>query len=147
MILEFVVGYYANSMALAAEGWHMSTHVFAIGLTWLAYFFSRKYGASDRHSFSKDKVLSLSGFASAIILQIIALIMAIESIQRLTNPEPVKFSEAIIVAVIGLIVNAVSAQVLHQGNEHHDYNIRAAYLHVLADGLTSLTAIIALGVG
>ncbi|QEM06113.1 cation diffusion facilitator family transporter [Mucilaginibacter rubeus] len=147
MLLEIGVGYYANSMALTAEGWHMSTHVFAIGLTWLAYLFSRRYGQSGRHSFQQDKVLSLSGFTSAIVLQIIAIIMAIESIDRLIHPVPVKFSEAIIVAVIGLIVNAISARMLHQGNGHHDDNIRAAYIHVLADGLTSLTAIVTLGFG
>ncbi|MDB5088524.1 MAG: nitroreductase [Mucilaginibacter sp.] len=147
MLLEIGVGYYANSMALTAEGWHMSTHVFAIGLTWLAYLFSRKYGKSGKYTFQQEKVLSLSGFTSAIILQIIAIIMAIESIDRLIHPIPVKFSEAIIVAVIGLIVNAISAKMLHHGHDHHDDNIRAAYLHVLADGLTSLTAIVALSIG
>ncbi|MGF7079620.1 cation diffusion facilitator family transporter [Mucilaginibacter sp. UYCu711] len=147
MLLEIVVGYYTNSMALTAEGWHMSTHVFAIGLTWLAYLFTRKYSTSGKYKFQKEKVLSLSGFTSAIVLQIIAIIMAIESIQRLIHPIPVKFSEAIIVAVIGLVVNAISAKMLHSGDEHHDDNIRAAYIHVLADGLTSLTAIIALSIG
>jgi cation diffusion facilitator family transporter len=147
MVMEIIVGYYTNSMALTAEGWHMSTHVFAIGLTWLAYLFTRKYAQSGKYSFQKEKVLSLSGFTSAIVLQIIAVVMTIESIQRLIHPIPVKFSEAIIVAVIGLIVNAVSAKMLHHGHDHHDDNIRAAYLHVLADGLTSLTAIIALSIG
>jgi cation diffusion facilitator family transporter len=148
MILEIVFGYYANSMALTAEGWHMSTHVFAIGLTWLAYFIARKYSTSERISFQKDKLLSLSGFTSAIVLQIIAVIMAVESVRRLIHPLPIKFSEAIMVAVIGLIVNSISAKLLHhEYHGHSDHNIRAAYLHVLADGLTSLTAIIALSLG
>jgi cation diffusion facilitator family transporter len=147
MILEIVIGYYSNSMALTAEGWHMSTHVFAIGLTWCAYFFTRKYGSSQKISFQSDRLLSLSGFTSAIVLQIIAIIMAIESVQRIIHPLPIKFGEAIVVAIIGLIVNAISALLLKHDHDHQDDNIRAAYLHVLADGLTSLTAIIALTIG
>ncbi|MDN5288478.1 MAG: nitroreductase [Mucilaginibacter sp.] len=147
MILEIGVGYYSRSMALTTEGWHMSTHVFAIGLTWLAYLFTRKHAGSGKYTFQKENVLSLSGFASAIVLQLIAVIMAIESIGRLIHPTSVKFSEAIIVAVIGLVVNAICAKMLHHGHDHHDDNIRAAYLHVLADGLTSFTAIIALCIG
>ncbi len=147
MILEVTFGYYSNSMALTAEGWHMSTHVFAIGLSWIAYVVIRKYADSERLAFGKDKVLALSGFTSAIILLVIAVIMAVESIERLINPLPIRFSEAIIVACIGLVVNALSAVVLHHGHEESDHNIRAAYLHVLADGLTSVTAIIALTLG
>jgi len=147
MTLEIVIGYYSNSMALTAEGWHMSTHVFAIGLTWAAYFFTRKYGTSQKISFQSDRLLSLSGFTSAIVLQIIAVIMAIESVGRLIHPLPIKFGEAIIVAVIGLIVNTISAVLLKHDHDHQDDNIRAAYLHVLADGITSLTAIIALTIG
>ena len=147
MILEIVFGYYANSMALTAEGWHMSTHVFAIGLTWLAYYFARKYAQHEHISFHKEKLLSLGGFTSAIVLQVIAIVMAFESIERLIHPLPIKFTEAIFVAVIGLIVNAISAKLLHHDHDHGDHNIRAAYIHVLADGLTSLTAIIALSIG
>jgi cation diffusion facilitator family transporter len=147
MILEITIGYYSNSMALTAEGWHMSTHVFAIGLTWAAYFFTRKYGQSQKISFQSDLLLSLSGFTSAIVLQIIAIIMAIESIGRLIHPLPIKFGEAIVVAIIGLVVNAISALLLKHDHDHQDHNIRAAYIHVLADGLTSLTAIIALTIG
>ena len=147
MLLEIVIGYYSNSMALTAEGWHMSTHVFAIGLTWAAYFFTRKYGSSQKISFQSDRLLSLSGFTSAIVLQIIAVIMALESVDRLIHPLPIKFGEAIIVAVIGLMVNTISALLLKHDHDHQDDNIRAAYLHVLADGLTSLTAIIALSIG
>lgn len=147
MVLEITIGYYSNSMALTAEGWHMSTHVFAIGLTWAAYFFTRKYGQLQKISFQSDRLLSLSGFTSAIVLQIIAIIMAIESIGRLIHPLPIKFGEAIVVAVIGLIVNGISAMLLKHDHDQQDHNIRAAYIHVLADGLTSLTAIIALTVG
>jgi len=147
MILEITIGYYSNSMALTAEGWHMSTHVFAIGLTWAAYFFSRKYSASQKIAFQGDRLLSLSGFTSAIVLQIIAIIMALESVSRLIHPLPIKFGEAIVVAIAGLIVNGISALLLHHDHDHHDHNIRAAYLHVLADGLTSMTAIIALTIG
>jgi cation diffusion facilitator family transporter len=147
MLLEIAIGYYSNSMALTAEGWHMSTHVFAIGLTWAAYFFTRKYGQSQKIAFHSDRLLSLSGFTSAIVLQIIAIIMAIESIERIAHPLPIKFGEAIVVAVIGMVVNGISALLLHHDHDHHDHNIRAAYLHVLADGLTSMTAIIALTIG
>jgi cation diffusion facilitator family transporter len=147
MILEIGYGQYSNSMALTAEGWHMSTHVFAIGLTWLAYFFSRRYAEHERISFGKQKLFALSGFTSAIVLQIIAVLMIIESIERLVHPLDIKFSEAISVAVIGLVVNAISAKLLHHDHEHTDHNIRAAYIHVLADMLTSLAAIIALSAG
>jgi len=147
MILEITIGYYSNSMALTAEGWHMSTHVFAIGLTWSAYFFTRKYSQSQKIFFQSDRLLSLSGFTSAIVLQIIAVIMVLESAGRLIHPVPIKFGEAIAVAIAGLIVNAVSALLLHHDHDSHDHNIKAAYIHVLADGLTSLTAIIALTVG
>src|SRR5689334_15855501 len=94
MALEVGIGYYANSMALTAEGWHMSTHVFAIGLTWLAYFFTRKYAAHDKISFRKEKVLALSGFTSAIVLQVIAVTVVMESVDRLLHPLPIRFTEA-----------------------------------------------------
>lgn len=144
MIVEITIGYYSNSMALTAEGWHMASHVFAIGLTWVAYILVRKYAQSTHLSFHKDKLLALAGFTSAIILLIIAIIMIIESITRLITPEAIKFSEAITVAIIGLVVNGISASFLHHEHEHTDHNIRAAYIHVLADGLTSITAILAL---
>jgi len=147
MILEVTFGYYSNSMALTAEGWHMSTHVLAIGLSWLAYVVIRKFADSERLSFHNEKVLALSGFTSAIALLVVAIVMAIESIERLIDPLPIRFSEAIVVACIGLVVNAISAVVLHHDSSESDHNIRAAYLHVLADGLTSITAIIALTLG
>jgi len=131
-------------MALLADGFHMSTHAFALGLSWLAYYLSRKYSDHAKFSFSGGKILALSGYTSAIILVIIAVLMAVEAVNRLLNPLTIKFGEAIFVAVIGLIVNAVSAVLLHHDEHHSDHNIKAAYLHVLADGLTSVTAIIAL---
>ena len=147
MILEIAIGFYSNSMALQAEGWHMSSHVFSIGLTWLTYIFIRRHSSSQSISFHKDKLLAISGFTSAIVLQIIAVIMVIESVSRLYNPLPIKFNEAIAVAIIGLVVNGISATLLHHKDEHSDHNIRAAYLHVLADGLTSITALLALFAG
>jgi len=147
MVVEIFYGYWTGSMALLADGWHMASHVFALGLTWIAYFVARKYSETENYSFSKTKVLALSGFSSSVVLQIVAIIMAVESFHRLLNPVEILFSQAIVVAVIGLVVNGISAVFLHHGHEHHDHNIRSAYLHVLADGLTSLTAIVALVIG
>jgi len=147
MVVEIGFGYYTNSMALLADGFHMSSHAFALGLTWIAYVAARRYSNSERITFSKDKLLALSGFTSAIILQVVAIIMAFEAVKRLIHPLHIFFGEAIFVAAIGLVVNIVSAFFLHHDHEHSDHNIRAAYLHVLADGLTSVTAIIALVAG
>jgi cation diffusion facilitator family transporter len=147
MVVEIVAGYLTNSMALLADGYHMASHVFALGLSWLAYILARKYSQTDKISFRKEKLLALSGFTSAIGLQIVAIVMGIQSFDRLFNPVKIMFKEAIFVAIIGLIVNVVSAFALHHKKEHSDHNIRSAYLHVLADGLTSITAIIALTVG
>jgi cation diffusion facilitator family transporter len=144
MVAEIGFGFYTNSMALLADGFHMSTHAFALGLAWLAYVMSRKYSNHTKFSFSGDKLLSLSGYSSALFLLVIAVLMAAESVNRLLNPLVIKFGEAIFVASIGLAVNVLSAVILHHEEHHADHNIRAAYLHVLADGLTSLTAIIAL---
>jgi cation diffusion facilitator family transporter len=147
MVVEIFFGYWTNSMALLADGYHMSSHAFALGLSWIAYVFARKYAQTEKISFKKEKLLALSGFTSAIVLLVVAIVMVIESVGRFIHPLPIKFSEAIFVAVIGLIVNVLSALVLHHKKEHSDHNIRSAYLHVIADGLTSVTAIIALNVG
>jgi len=147
MVAEIICGYWTNSMALLADGYHMASHVFALGLAWIAYVVSRKYSQAEHFSFSKKKLLALSGFTSAVVLQLIAVIMAIQAFDRLLHPLTIKFGEAIIVAVIGLAVNGLSAFFLHHEHEHHDHNMRSAYLHVLADGLTSVTAIIALTAG
>ncbi len=147
MVVEIISGYLTNSMALLADGYHMSSHAFALGLSWIAYIVSRKYANTGKISFRKEKLLALAGFTSAIILQIVAVVMGFQSIERLLNPVKILFNEAILIAVIGLIVNVISAYALHHKKEHSDHNIRSAYLHVLADGLTSVTAIIALSVG
>lgn len=147
MTVEIIFGYWTHSMALLADGWHMASHVFALGLTWIAYVVSRRLEGNGLFSFSKKKLLALSGFTSAVVLQIIAVLMAVESVSRFMHPLAIKFNEAICVAVIGLAVNGLSAFFLHHNYEHHDHNIRSAYLHVLADGLTSISAIIALFAG
>jgi len=144
MLLEIAGGWYTRSMALIAEGWHMGTHVFAIGLTFLAYRITRKYLNSKTVSFNQEKLLSLAGFSNAIVLQIIALTVLYESIDRIIHPINIEFNEAIIVAIIGLIVNSISAKILHHDHDHSDFNIRAAYMHVLADIFTSITALCAL---
>ena len=146
MLVEIGFGYWTRSMALLADGWHMGSHVLALGLTWAAYYFSRKYSNSDKITFNKERALALAGFSSAIILQVMAIIMAVESLHRLLNPAEIRFSEAIIVAILGLLINAASAVILHKGH-NDDHNIRSAYLHVLADAFTSITAIAALVIG
>jgi len=147
MAVEIFFGYWSNSMALLADGYHMASHAFALGLSWLAYFFARKYSQTEKYSFKKEKLLALSGFTSAIALQVVAIMMVVQSVGRFIHPLSIRFSEAILVAVIGLVVNVISAIMLHHKKEHSDHNIRSAYLHVLADGLTSLTAIVALTIG
>lgn len=147
MVTEIFFGYWTQSMALLADGYHMASHVLALGLSWLAYYFSRKYASSDKYTFNKKKLLSFSGFTSAILLLIVAITMAFESFLRLITPMEINFKDAIYVAIIGLIVNIICAFILHHKHEHSDYNIRSAYLHVLADALTSIMAIIALTLG
>ncbi len=147
MMLEIFFGYWTKSMALLADGYHMASHVFALGLSWIAYIVARKLSKNAKLSVNRNKLLALSGFTSALVLQIVAIVMLIESVDRFFHPLAIKFGEAIFVAFIGLIVNGLSAVLLHQKFEHHDHNIRSAYFHVLADGLTSLTAIIALAAG
>lgn len=159
MIVEIAAGVAFNSMALLADGWHMSTHVAAFLITALAYYFCRRHCADPRYSFGTGKMGVLGGFASAIVLSVIALLMAGESMHRFFAPLPIHFNEAIGVASIGLVVNLVCALLLkdnhhhhhhgheHGAHEHHDLNLRAAYVHVLADAMTSVTAIVALLAG
>ncbi|HEY5891984.1 MAG TPA: CDF family Co(II)/Ni(II) efflux transporter DmeF [Chthoniobacterales bacterium] len=162
MVVEIVAGIAFNSMALLADGWHMSTHVAAFLITALAYYFSRRHATDPRFSFGTGKMGVLGGFASAVILAIIALLMAGESAHRVFDPRPIQFNEAIVIACIGLLVNLTCALLLkdhhhHHGHghghshddhhHHHDLNRHAAYLHVLADALTSVTAIVALLAG
>ena len=158
MIIEITAGYIYGSMALLADGWHMGTHAAALGITAFAYYFARKNAKNPNYSFGTGKVGVLGGFGSAVVLAVIAVLMGVESVGRLFSPVTIRFNEAIAVAVIGLAVNIISAYLLrgqHQHshdhgaghNHHHDHNLRAAYLHVLADALTSLLAIAALITG
>lgn len=163
MIIEIIGGSVFNSMALLADGWHMSTHVAAFLITALAYSLSRRYRNNPQYSFGTGKIGVLGGFASAVVLFGVAFLMALESIERFFSPVAIQFNEAIGIAVLGLIVNLVCAFLFQGGHEHHhhhghdhhhhhhghdhDLNLRAAYLHVLADAFTSVTAIVALSFG
>ncbi|APX08263.1 cation transporter [Vibrio campbellii] len=162
MVVEIAAGTMFGSMALLADGWHMGTHAAAFCITLFAYRYAKQNAHNDRFSFGTGKVSVLGGFTSAIALGIVALMMMVESIHRLFNPESIQFNEAIMVAVIGLVVNLASMLLLqdhhHHGHDHHDHhehdhehhhdhNLTAAYFHVLADTLTSLLAIVALIVG
>jgi cation diffusion facilitator family transporter len=160
MVIELVVGMFTNSMALTADGWHMATHAGALGLTLVGYWYARSRDGDARFNFGTGKVFSLTAFASAIVLGIVALEMMVESGSRMWTPLDIDFSQALPVAVIGLLVNLVCAVILQGGEGNHshghshghdhggrDENLRAAYLHVLADALTSLLAIFALVAG
>lgn len=156
MVVEIIAGSAYGSMALLADGWHMSTHVAAFLIAIFAYRYARKHADNPAYSFGTGKVNVLGGFASAIALAIVALVMLVESLHRIIDPQTIHFNEAIIVAAIGLLINVASAFLLkddhHHGHSHHhddhhhhhDHNLRAAYLHVLADAMTSVLAIIAL---
>jgi len=160
MVGEIVAGTLFGSMALLADGWHMATHAAALGIAALAYLFARRQARNTHFTFGTGKFGDLAAFASAIILGIIAIQIAFESMQRLFSPVPIAYSEAIAVAVLGLAVNLVSAWLLrdehhdhhhdhghshdHSHHHHRDNNLRAAYVHVLADAATSLLAIAAL---
>jgi len=152
MIAEIYAGSVFGSMALLADGWHMASHASALGITALAYWYSRRHAENPRYSFGTWKVGVLGGYSSAITLAVIAILIAWESGSRFFRPVEIRFNEAILVACLGLVVNLVSAWMLrgHEHGEHdhhHDHNLRAAYLHVLADALTSLTAIGGLAAG
>ncbi len=144
MLVEIYFGWLTNSMALLADGIHMGSHVLAIGLSWLAYVFVRKLDKSKNNSLQSKKILSLSGYTSGILLLVFACFILIEAGKRFFIPKEIVYKDAILVAIIGLVVNIASAFLLHHKHEHADHNIRAAYLHVIADALTSLTAIIGL---
>lgn len=153
MVVEISTGLISGSMALLADGLHMASHTAALGITVFAYVISRRLAFDRRFAFGVGKINSLAGFASAVMLLGFALVMIIESTDRLINPLEIAFDQALIVAALGLVVNGVSAWVLiSTPHEHthaggHDHNLRAAYLHVLADALTSLLAIVALLAG
>jgi cation diffusion facilitator family transporter len=144
MIVEIIFGLTTKSMALLADGIHMGSHVLAIGLSWVAYVVVRKVSNNDKFKGNSEKILSLSGYTSGIMLLLFALVIIIEAIQRFLNPVDIVYREAILVASVGLVVNVISAFLLHHDHAHSDHNIRAAYLHVIADALTSLSAILGL---
>lgn len=158
MVIEVIAGTVFGSMALLADGWHMGTHAAALGVTAFAYVYARRHATDPRYTFGTGKVGALGGFASAMGLAVIALLVLGESARRLAQPAAIHYDEAIAVAVVGLVVNLLCAWLLrdephehasdaHAHEHHHDHNLRAAYLHVLADALTSLLAIVALSAG
>ncbi|HGY9632274.1 TPA: CDF family Co(II)/Ni(II) efflux transporter DmeF, partial [Pseudomonas putida] len=162
MVGEISAGYITGSMALLADGFHMATHAGALGIAAAAYAFARKHSENSAYSFGTGKVGDLGGFASALILGLISLGIGVESVMRLFEPTQVQFGMATLIAVIGLIVNIVSALLLaggahdhghghshdHHGHSHgEDNNLRSAYVHVLADAVTSVLAIVALLAG
>jgi len=147
MVVEIIAGSLYGSMALLADGWHMGTHVAAFMITIFAYRYARKHANNPEYAFGTGKVNVLGGFASAIALAVVALVMLAESLHRIIDPQLILFNEAIAIATIGLFINVISAFLLkggHRHAHHHDHNLRSAYLHVLADATTSLLAIIAL---
>lgn len=161
MVVEIIAGLAFGSMALLADGLHMASHATALGITVLAYVCARRWAADTRFAFGTGKINSLAGFGSAVLLGGFAVVMATESTERLFNPVDIAFDQALIVAVVGLLVNGGSAWLLattphahghshghsHGHGDHHhrhDHNLRAAYFHVLADALTSVLAIVAL---
>lgn len=151
MIVEIIAGSWYNSMALLADGWHMSSHAVAIGLSAMAYATARKYATDRRFAFGTWKIEVLGGFASAIFLLGVAIVMITGSVERILSPQSIHYQEAIAVAVLGLIVNFVCALILgkahhhdHSDEHHHDLNLKSAYIHVIADAATSVLAIVAL---
>ena len=166
MVGEISAGYLTGSMALLADGFHMATHAGALGIAAAAYAYARRHAHSPRYSFGTGKVGDLGGFASALILGMVSLGIGIESLMRLLQPTPVDFGTATLIAIVGLVVNIVSALLLGHGHSHehehehddhhhdhdhahhgHDNNLKSAYVHVLADALTSVLAIAALLAG
>ena len=170
MVVEIAAGWWFNSMALLADGWHMSSHALAIGLSAFAYSAARKYAKDPRFAFGTWKIEVLAGYTSAVFLLGIAALMAVSSVERIFAPEPIHYREAIVIAVIGLVVNVVCALILghahhdhghghhHHGHHghghehghghgHHDLNLKSAYIHVIADAATSVLAIGALAGG
>ena len=155
MIVEIAAGIAFGSMALLADGLHMGSHAVALSINAFAYVYARRHAHNERYSFGTGKVNTLGGYTGAILLAVFATMMAFESITRLIEPVEIAFNQAIFVAVVGLIVNGASVLILgmdHDHNHdhhhhHHDHNLKSAYLHVLADALTSLLAIFALLIG
>ena len=162
MVVEITGGWWFNSMALLADGWHMSSHALALGLSAFAYGAARRYAHDPRFAFGTWKIEILAGYTSAILLACVAVLMIAGSIERLLSPQTIHYQEAIVVASVGLVVNIVCAYILgdahhhnhsrdhehgHDHDHHHDLNLKSAYLHVVADAATSVLAIIALAGG
>jgi cation diffusion facilitator family transporter len=177
MVAEIVGGSLFGSMALTADGWHMSTHAAALGVAGWAYLYARRHAHDPRYAFGTGKVGELAGFTSAVVLAIVAILIAYESVLRLLHPVAIAYGQAMAIAAVGLVVNVVSAWLLSDSHDHHhhghghahhehdhhdhdhdhahdddqhhhrDLNLRAAYMHVLADAATSVLAIASLGVG
>ena len=162
MLLEVIGGWIYNSMALLADGWHMSSHMLALGLAYFAYRSARHYAEDSRFSFGTWKIEILAGYSSAILLMVVAILMAFQSIERLINPIDIHYNQAIPIAILGLVINLICAWLLHDDHHHHhhhhhhheneqqhehhhhDLNQKAAFMHVVADAVTSVFAIIAL---
>ena len=156
MVAEIVGGWIYNSMALLADGWHMSSHALALGLSLLAYIAARRFSHDSRFSFGTWKIEVLGGYTSAICLVLVAGTMLFQSVERLITPAPIHYRQAIAIAAVGLLVNLVCAWLLKDGHSHHDghdehldhhhhdLNLRSAYFHVVADAATSVLAILAL---
>lgn len=162
MVVEIIGGYMYNSMALLADGWHMSSHALALGLSLLAYVFARRFAHDSRFAFGTWKIEVLGAYTSAILLIFVAASMLYQSVDRLLSPTPIHYDQAIMIAVVGLLVNLACAWLLkggHGGHHHHghdhahehehhqDLNLRSAYIHVVADTATSVLAIVALIAG
>ncbi|MGO4502949.1 MULTISPECIES: CDF family Co(II)/Ni(II) efflux transporter DmeF [unclassified Dyella] len=159
MVVEIVGGYWLNSMALLADGWHMSSHALALGVSAGAYVLARRLATDSRFAFGTWKIEVLGGYSSALLLGVVAVLMLVQSIEHLVNPAPIHYNQAIPIAVVGLFVNLLCAWLLKDGHHHdhdhdhghghahdhhHDINLRSAYLHVIADAATSVLAILAL---
>ncbi|MBU6466327.1 MAG: CDF family Co(II)/Ni(II) efflux transporter DmeF [Burkholderiales bacterium] len=158
MVVEIASGWIFNSMALLADGWHMSSHALALGLSAMAYAAARHYAHDRRFSFGTWRIEVLAGYTSALALVLVAGVMLVQSLQRLLAPQPIHYDEAIAIGVLGLLVNLACAWLLRDGHHHghghghshghaghhHDLNLHSAYLHVLADAATSVLAIVAL---
>lgn len=159
MVIEIAAGWWFNSMALLADGWHMSSHTLAIGLSAVAYAAARRYAGDARFAFGSWKIEVLAGFASAIFLLGIAAMMVAGSVERIISPQPIHYQEAMLVAVLGLLTNLACAFILgharrghkhghhHEHAGHHDLNMKSAYIHVITDAFTSVLAIAALVFG
>ena len=159
MAVEIWAGWWFNSMALLADGWHMSSHAVAIGLSAFAYAAARRYARDQRFSFGTWKIEVLGGYTSAVFLLGVAALMMFASVERILEPQAIHFPQAISIAAVGLLVNVACAVILgraghhdhqdrdHHEHHHHDLNLRSAYLHVIADAATSVLAIVALAGG